>query len=285
MSLRLVVVGLILTTMLALGMIAWRLSAPPVQVVAHSQAPVKVLTEKYLVAAQPLPAGTLATAKDIAVREAPAGKLPPGAVLDTQFTRASITGALIRTYISAGSPIIEANVLRPRDRGFLAAVLPPGMQAVSISVDQVSGVAGMIWPGDHVDVLLTQTFNGDAKVAPADRVMTQTVLVNARVIAVDQGMVQGATPASPVAGKVAHTVTLEVAPKDAQRLNVAENLGRLTLAIRGVAESATPEPESRAPMFAGQVSPSLADLSGKPPTVGHVVEVIEGGQRTEVHFP
>lgn len=286
MSLRLVVVGLILTTMLALGMIAWRLAAPPVQVVAHNNAPVKPLTEKYLVAAHVLPAGTLARASDIAVREAPIGKVPQGAVTDTQFARASIVGALIRTYTSAGAPILEANVLRPRDRGFLAAVLPPGMQAVSIPVDQVSGVAGLIWPGDHVDVLLTQIFNGDAKdkVPPGQRVMTQTVLTNVRVIAVDQEMVQGAPPTATVTGKIAHTVTLQVDPRDAERLNVAENLGRLTLTIRAVAESKEPQAETRTPMFAGEVS-SAPGMSQPAAGTGHVVAVIEGSQRTEVHFP
>ncbi|MDE2332932.1 MAG: Flp pilus assembly protein CpaB [Rhodospirillales bacterium] len=290
MSLRLVVVGLILTTMMALGMIAWRLSAPPVQVIAQTQVhtQVKPLTETYLVAAHVLPAGTLTRATDITTRSAPVGKVPAGAILDTPFARASIEGALIRTYTDAGAAIVSANVLRPRDRGFLAAVLPPGMRAVSIPVDQVSGVAGLIWPGDHVDVMLTELFSGskDNRVPAGHQVMTETVLYNARVIAVDQAIVQGAPPNAAVTGKVAHTVTLEVDARDAQRLNVAENLGRLSLAIRAVDTSAVPQAQPRGSVFASDVTPALAISAGGPsPGAGHNVEVIQGDQRTEVHFP
>ncbi len=288
MSLRLVVVGLILTTMMALGMIAWRLSAPPVQVVSQARGPVKPLTETYLVAAHVLPAGTLTRAADIGVRTAPVGKVPDGAILDTPFARASIEGALIRTYTDAGAPIVNANVLRPRDRGFLAAVLPPGMRAVSIPVDQVSGVAGLIWPGDHVDVMLTELFAGskEHQVQPGHQVMTETILYNARVIAVDQAIVQGASPTAGVTGKIAHTVTLEVDARDAQRLNVAENLGRMSLAIRAVDNSAVPQAQPRGSVFASDVTPALAIAAGGPPAgAGHTVEVIQGDQRTEVHFP
>jgi pilus assembly protein CpaB len=289
MSLRLVVVGLILTTMMALGMIAWRLSAPPVQLVTQPKGPPAPLTEKYLVAAHVLPAGTLTRATDIAVRDAPVGHVPQGAILDTPFARASIEGALIRAYTDAGAPIVEANVLRPRDRGFLAAVLPPGMRAISIPVDQVSGVAGLIWPGDHVDVLLTQTFDTGSKgsqVPPGHQVETQTLLYDARVIAVDQEIVQGASPTAGVAGRVARTVTLEVDPRDAEKINVAQNLGRLSLAIRAVDHSQTPQIEGRGSVYASDVSPNLAiPVSGPSAGPGHNVQVIQGDQRTEVHFP
>ena len=104
----------------------------------------------------------------------------------------------------------------------------------------------------------------------------------------DQAIVQGASPTAGVTGRLAHTVTLEVSPRDAEKLNVAENLGRLTLTIRAVAQSKVPQAEMRTPMFAGEVSPTLAATSVTPgvqPGGGHVVEVIEGSQRTEVHFP
>jgi pilus assembly protein CpaB len=291
MSLRLVVVGLILTTMMALGMIAWRLSQPPVQVVQRTVVPPAPLTEKYLVAAHVLPAGTLARATDIAVREAPIGHVPQGAILDTPFARVGIEGALIRTYTDAGAPLETANILRPRDRGFLAAVLPPGERAVSIAVDQVSGVAGLIWPGDHVDVMLTQTIGDNSadktKVQPGHQVMTETVLYNARVIAVDQEIVQGASPTAGVTGRLARTVTLQVSDRDAERINVAQSLGRLSLAIRAVDTSAVPQLQGRGAVFASDVSPNLAGSPASPATLatGSSVEVIQGDQRTEVHFP
>ena len=99
----------------------------------------------------------------------------------------------------------STDVTRSRERGFLSAVLCPGTRAVSIGVDQVSGVAGLIWPGDQVDVILTQEFT------PADRgriVTSETILTDVRVIAVDQDIAQGA--GSGTAGKMAATVTFEV---------------------------------------------------------------------------
>lgn len=283
MSVRFIAVGLILATAIALGVIAWHLAGPPPQATAQTgQAPPPPRTEAFLVAAHPLPAGTLVRAADLATRQAAVGHVPQGAIPDTTFARASVEGALIRIYTDAGAPIIEANVLRPRDRGFLAAVLPPGMRAVSIPVDQVSGVAGLIWPGDHVDVLLTQTFDPTGKVSdtvPARQVQTRTVLDDARVIAVDQEIVQGAPSAAKGAGRVARTVTLQVGPRDAERIAVAQNLGRLSLAIRAVDRSLTPRPVGQAAVTADDVSPGEATGAGRS------VQVIQGDQRTEVHFP
>jgi pilus assembly protein CpaB len=109
----------------------------------------------YVVAAHPLPAGTLARDEDFATRSVASADLPSGAIIDSAENRAGLRGSLIRDYLEAGVPVTSAAILRPRDRGFLASVLAPGTRAVSIAVDAVSGVSGLVWPGDHVDVVLT----------------------------------------------------------------------------------------------------------------------------------
>ncbi len=285
---RLLVFGLILTTMVALVLIAWRLSEPQVVVMQQPGRPAAPQVEQYLVAAHVLPAGTLARATDIGVRQAPVGKLPAGAILDSAFARASIEGALIRNYTEAGAPILESNVLRPRDRGFLAAVLPKGTRAISMPVDQVSGVAGLVWPGDHVDVLLTQIAadnpTAGERVRPGHQVMTETLLANIRVIAVDMDIVQGASPTAGVTGHLAHTVTLQVTPHQAKLLAVAQNLGRLMLTIRASAQAPGPQAESRGPLYASDASPNMTNRTPQA-AGGKNVELIEGDQRSLIHFP
>ena len=86
----------------------------------------------------------------------PLDSVPSGAIRDTPDDRTRLRGSLVRKFLDTGSPITSENVLRPRDRGFLASVLAPGTRAISIKVDAESGVSGLIKPGDYVDVVLTQ---------------------------------------------------------------------------------------------------------------------------------
>jgi pilus assembly protein CpaB len=133
--------------------------------------------------------------------------MPSGAIGDTPEARAYLRGSLLRNFLDAGAPITMNDVLRPRDRGFAAAVLKEGARAVAISVDAVSGAAGLIWPGDHVDVLLTQdaqTKGGSEKesLVATQGPSSQTLPTDARVIAIDQNLAQGAADS---AGKLVRT--------------------------------------------------------------------------------
>ena len=286
MSLRLVVVALILATAAALGLIAYQAAQPPKQVVmqaAPQAAPPPPLLVGYLVAARPLPAGTLARDEDFSVKSVPTGEVPPNAIADSPQARAEVRGALIKTYLDAGTAITVADILRPRDRGFLAAVLAPGTRAVSVGVDQVTGVAGLIWPGDKVDVLLTQEVN-NAATPLAKRILSETILRNIRVIAVDQAMVQGAATNSGVTGHLARTVTLEVSGVDAEKLAVAEKIGHLSLAIRAIEDrpNALLDGSQDPTVFGGDVSPALSDVERR--AMGARLELIQGGTRGVVSF-
>jgi len=280
MSVRFVLATLMLLTASALGMIAWQASRP-IQPVSIASAPVslKPAMVGYLTAAHALPAGTLAKDEDFIAKSVMSDQAPADAIEDSPEARGSLRGALIRLYLDSGATITSADILRPRDRGFLAAVLAPGTRAVSVGVDQVSGVAGLIWPGDRVDVILTQEM--DPAVAPlAKRVLSETVLTDVRVIAINQEIVQGASPTAGVTGHDTKTVTLQVTKDQAEKLAVAQRLGHLDLAIRAIGN--TPQSGSAvATVFGGDVSPALS-LTQRP--VGARVQIIEGDKRSEVTF-
>ncbi|MDR3530617.1 MAG: Flp pilus assembly protein CpaB [Rhodopila sp.] len=281
MSLRLVVSVLMIITTVALGMIAYQLAAPvrPAVTSTLNEGPISPLQTGYFVAAHPLPAGTFVRDEDFGLKSALPDQVPANAITDLPENRASLRGALIRRYLEAGAMITQADLLRPRDRGFLAAVLEPGTRAVSLAVDAVSGVSGLIWPGDRVDVILTQEM--EHTVAPlARRVLSETVLTNVRVIAVDQDIVRSAPADGATAGHVARTVTLQVATDQAERVTIAQQLGHLALAVRAI-DGPTTAGTEQPTLFSGDVSPALSKTEQP---VGVKVQVIEGEKRNEVTF-
>jgi pilus assembly protein CpaB len=281
MSLRVVMIALLLLVASALGVIAYqiavpRTTTPPPPKVVEAPPPAPKPTVSYLVAARPLSPGTLMRSEDFTVRTVPEDEVPQDAIMDSPNARIEVRGGLVRRVITTGAPLRTADVTRSRERGFLSAVLRPGTRAVSIGVDQVSGVAGLIWPGDQVDVILTQEF------APVDKgriVTSETILTDVRVIAVDQDIAQGAA-SSGAAGKVAATVTLEVSSDQAEKLAVSGRLGRLSLAVRSLADPNQPITVTGG-VSGADVSDAFAKANG---AAGPKIQVIEGDHRSEVRF-
>jgi len=279
MPLRFFLAGLLVLTAVGLGLVGYQATKPPqtMPVAAVSEAPPPTQTVDILAASRSLPAGTLMRDEDFAKRSVSVASLPDGAVKDTAEQRAELRGALLRRYLDAGAMLMQGDILHPRDRGFLAAVLEPGARAISLGVDAVSGNGGLIWPGDRVDVILTQQL--DAKDVPAGkRYVGETILSDVRVVAVDQSIAQGAVASGDNStGRIARTVTLELTPQQAERAAVADRLGKITLAIRamdGVTDNATRS------VYSGDVSPALAD--GSPQSVR--MRVIEGKDARDVTF-
>ncbi|WMT78214.1 Flp pilus assembly protein CpaB [Bradyrhizobium sp. Ash2021] len=230
-SLRLSIILVFLLATTALGLIAYNMNVSkaqvPVQVTEKASAPLT----RYLVAARPLKAGTLTRDEDF--RSEPLDSVPAGAIRDTTEDRNKLLGSLVRKNLDTGSLITSENVLLRGDRGFLASVLEPGTRAISIKVDAESGVSGLIKPGDYVDVVLTQVVaNADV----ARRALSETLLQNVRIIAIDQEIVQGGGANNTTAAKVAQTVSLQLAPEQVKKIAVAKNLGSLSLAMRSAVE-------------------------------------------------
>jgi pilus assembly protein CpaB len=287
MFLRLLVVVSLLLSATGLGIIGLQLMQPqgtgPGQV-ARVEAPPAVAPVpkvRMLVAARPLSIGTLLKDDDFREREVSADEVPEGAFTAGAESRVELRGALLRRFVDPNTPIIATDVLRPRDRGFLAAVLRPGTRAISIGVDVVTGASGLIWPGDEVDLILTQNLQGQARDQPGRRVVGETILSAVRVIAVDQQISHTATDAS-AARVVARTVTLEVTPEQAERVAVAMQLGRISLVVRsieGVPEATGPRPSL---VFGSDVSSALTGPQAPAPTTR--MRVIQGGSQQEVTF-
>jgi pilus assembly protein CpaB len=240
---------------------------------SHRPVAVAPATEQILVASGLLQAGSLLQPGDLATGVTTVNAMPAGATLDTPADRSALIGSMIRMPISPGAPILTSAMIHPGDHGFLAAVLSPGMRAVTVGVDAVSGAAGLIWPGDHVDVLLTQTLD-DPTVPLGQRIAAELVLVNVRVIATGQQLVQNSVSADPARAPPpdATTVTLEVTSDQAERCEVATHLGPLSLVVHSAEAAASPPPASALPepVWADQVSPALSNVHPIPNVISTV---------------
>ncbi len=203
-------------------------------------------------------------------------------------TEEDFAGAVVRFPIVAGEPVTSARLVRPGERGFLAAALKPGMRAITIPVSVTTGVAGFILPGDHIDLLLTHRFGGRS----SGRYATETLMPDIRVIAIDQrlNLQQGA--------KVSKTLTFEVTPKEVEMVTVARRLGSISLSLRSLAISepvddadeegpedgtgiaandVVPEPRGRGYTWGNEVSLLLTARAQR-----KMVVIIRGGRRQAV---
>jgi pilus assembly protein CpaB len=281
MFLRVMFFALMALGLVGFGTVAWISSRPPAAEASMGPA-VPPQTLAVITAARAIHAGSLLRAEDLASKEVPRSEVGPGATLDTPQTRRELSGAMVRRGFSAGELIRPADVMHPGDHGFLAAVLMPGMRALTVGVDAITGTAGLIWPGDRVDLILTQVMPDNA--APVGhRVFAETVLTDVRVIAIDQQLVQGASPGG--TEQTARTVTLEVNTDQAERVSVATRLGRLSLSVRSADIAHQPPGPGVWPgtVWASDVSSALShDATTK---VDRSVHVFSGaGDSKEFHF-
>ncbi len=244
-----------------------RLLNRPVEVQA-APAAVRIAAGDVLVAARPLPAGTILKASDVRWQRWPEEGLDANFVLRTKSDNApqEHVGRVVLRGLSAGEPLTAQRVIKPGEAGFLAAALTPGMRAVSVGINVVSGDAGFIVPGDRVDVLLAERYdisysNGQASangVRPNHKAVNNVVLRDVRVLAIDQEVkdLEGKP-------KVAKTATLEVELTQAQKLALAPQMGTLSLALRSLARPETAE-NTGGIVQDIDVSAFLNNLVGKP---------------------
>ena len=208
--------------------------APPPAAVSPVERPA---TRRVFAAARDLPVGTLLREEDLTELELPAGEVRRGHVAADEEGKGAeaLRGHAVREPLAAGAPLTRASVVGPGRRGFLAAVLQPGTRAVTIRLGTGASDAGLIDPGDRVDVILTAVLQLDDG---TQGVFTRTILEDARVVAVDRRVGTGAE--TDVTGEQLErtqitTATLEVSPAQADRLALGEHQGTLSLAIRPLA--------------------------------------------------
>jgi pilus assembly protein CpaB len=229
-----------------------------------AEAPVAPVAAVYvLVAGRDLGAGMFLTDRDIRWQAWPDETLAPGYLVKDEHDPASLIGAVVRSRIAAGEPVTAQRVARPGDRGFLAAVLNPGMRAVAVPVNERSGLAGLIFPGDRVDVILSHQLvetSEDSRTSTL-RNVSETVLHDLRVLAIDQTTNDQAT--DPHLGK---TVSLEVTPQQAEAIAVVLQLGTVSLSLRSLAGAGHPvaraeDPADGAAGWADHLLTLVADRS------------------------
>lgn len=240
----------------------------------------EALQQAILVATRPVATGTLLRPEDIGWKDVAAKDIRAGNLVRGQISEAEFTGAIARRDFAAGEPLNVSELVRPSERQFLAAALKPGTRAVSITVDAPQSAAGMILPGDQVDVILSQSFT-DNNADPALRTVAETVLRDVRVIAIDQNLntpprSAGASRALiPAEARMPKTVTFELTEKQAEHLVVAGQLGRLQLSVRPLETGPVTTGAAKrdaGPTWAADVSPALNELNRRKPQAGGSVE-------------
>ena len=280
MLLRVAFFVLMAIALVGFGVVAWfTLRPPPAAQVAQvapvpppAPPPAPAPDVRVLVMARNIAAGSMLKPEDVIVHAVPAPAAANAIPAESPDAIRSLAGSMAKHALASGQPIRDEDIVRPTEHGFMAAALQPGMRAITIGVDATSGSAGLVWPGDRVDLTLTQTLT-DPALPPGRRISAETILTNVRVIAIDQQLVQGAAPGP--GGGQNRTVTLECNPEDVQRVSVAMRLGRLSLSVRAVGPDETAGGNPTSPgnaasprggsVYARDVSPALDHDAPPPP--------------------
>lgn len=184
---------------------------------------------KILAATNNITAGSFVRSdKDLIWIDWPSSNINPTLITQNENAIESFNGAVARRSLLAGEPIGKGALVKSKEGGFMSAVLTPGKRAVTISVNITSGNAGFVFPGDRVDLLLTHRIQ--VQDGAGDVLASETFIEDARVLAVDQMLDNPENKAIP-----ARTITLEVTPRQAEKINVATSLGTISLSLRSLA--------------------------------------------------
>ena len=259
---------------------------PAKGVAATAPVVVEKPASQVLVAKRDLKPGTKLKAEDMTWQSWPEESLNPAFIIQTPPPKASdsagrlavaatglaktalgapdeklvaLVGSVVREQILASEPMSERKLVRSGAGGVMAVALEPGMRAMAVPLSAESAAGGFILPGDHVDVVQSRQVEGAGR-----RFVSQTVLKNVRVLAIDQNVT---AKGSSVVGA---TATLEVNPSQAEVLTLSKAEGGLTLVLRSYADIAGP-------------TVTVAQSSGAEPLFkASVVRVFRNGQTTEM---
>jgi pilus assembly protein CpaB len=194
-------------------------------------------TTMVLVAKGPLVAGQFLRPENLRWQPWPNDGISASYMVQGQHSLEEFIGAVVRSGMSDGDPVTATRVVKPGDRGFLAVVLDPGHRAVTVNLTPSSGVAGFIFPGDHVDLIFTMPIPDEGnKKSSRQHMASETVLRDVRVLAIDQRLDDQNKEVV-----VAKTATLDVTPKEAEIIAVVSELGKLSLSLRSLATTVSGE--------------------------------------------
>jgi len=233
----------VLTVAIAAGGVAALLagrSEKPAEV--KPQATAKVDTVDILVAKADIPMGQAISPAEVQWQAWPASTAAGNFIRKTDRPSAieDLAGNIARAPFVAGEPIREAKLVNAKGSGFMAAILPSGMRAVSTQISPETGAGGFILPNDHVDVILTRRDRDADKTGGGAPQTSETILSNIRVLAIDQNIEEKGGQ-KVVVGK---TATLELLPGQAETLTQAQQLGSLSLALRSITDASRDSPKT-----------------------------------------
>ncbi|TCP33121.1 Flp pilus assembly protein CpaB [Sphingomonas sp. BK235] len=211
-------------------------AAPEAVAMAAPSAPV-VDGPEVLVATRALPVGTILDATALKFQPWPKELVENAYFQKSQTDLAKLIGTVVRLPVTAGQPVTQGQLVKPGDRGFLAAALGAGMRAVTVPVSAQTSVAGFVFPGDHIDLILTQSVEGGGDGPPLKA--SETVIRNLRVLATDQRTSDQKDENGNTIVQTFSNVTVEATPKIAEQIAVAQTIGTLSLSLRSIADTAS----------------------------------------------
>ncbi len=196
---------------------------------------VQLETVDILIAKSDINMGQAVSAQDIGWQSWPAAAASPNFIRKSEKPNAieELSGAIARTPFVSGEPMREAKLVKAKGSGFMAAILPSGMRAISTEISPETGAGGFILPNDRVDVILSRRDKEAEKAAGTEVFVSETILANVRVLAIDQA-IEEKNGQKVVVGK---TATLELAPPQAEALALARQRGTLSLALRSITDA------------------------------------------------
>ena len=242
---RIIVLGIAIAAGGAAAMLAGRSNQKPPPPAPEPTA--KMETADILVAGEDIAIGQRLSAQNLHWQVWPAAATSPQWIRQSERPGAiqQLTGSIARMSFVAGEPIRETKLVAANGSGYLAAMLPPGMRAVSTEISPETGVAGFVLPNDRVDVILTRRVKNPERPSLPDIVVSEIVLSNIRVLAIDQAPKEkdGQTT---VVGK---TVTLELKLEQVGILSAGRQAGTLSLALRSIADVKPSEAKADEQLF------------------------------------
>jgi pilus assembly protein CpaB len=215
------------------GVAAWLASGSDPQPVAQAPAP-RLDTVDVLIAKSDIPLGQTVKPEDLQWQSWPAEIVSPNFIRKDARGNAiaDLTGSIARSPFFAGEPVRDVKLVKGNGSGFMAAILPSGMRAISTEISPETGAGGFILPNDRVDVILSRRErNGNT-----ENVNSEIILGNIRVLAIDQA-VEDKDGKKVVVGK---TATLELKPEQSETLARARQSGTLSLALRSLVDANEP---------------------------------------------
>lgn len=258
----------------------------------------EVASVKVVVAAKDIELGTELTPQVLETVDWPQQSVPPGAFSNVQSLLGNpgqTAPRVIRIGVQKGEPVLESKLAPVGAKAGLAAIVADGKRAMTVSVNEIVGVAGFALPGNYVDILLNTT-EDDRGAAANEKRVSRTVLERVLVLAVAQTAKRDETTP-----RVVSAVTLEVTPQEAEKIDLARSVGSLTLVLRNQVDVKPVETDGvhKSALFSGAATElkaqmKVADVAAPPPapkpraakaaksSVGGQVEVIRGVSRSTV---